>query len=164
MNTSNSMMAGITTSEETTTTKYPVYIDLVSSDGLMIGQHVTVELDTGVEEENEDGLWLYDYYICDADTSPYVWAESGSGTLEKRSVVLGEYNENSFKYEIKSGVTEDDSIAFPEDRFVDGLPVTHNLADVPMTDDYMDGMDIDGGEMPVDGEVPVDGEIPVDGE
>ena len=120
MNTSNSMMAGITTSEETTTTKYPVYIDLVSSDGLMIGQHVTVELDTGVEEENEDGLWLYDYYICDADTSPYVWAESGSGTLEKRSVVLGEYNENSFKYEIKSGVTEDDSIAFPEDRFVDG--------------------------------------------
>ncbi len=135
-NASNSTMGGMGgtgASEETSTTKYPVYIDLVSSDGLMVGQHVTVEIDNGLgDEEKKEGMWLYDYYICDVDSSPYVWAESSNGTLEKRSVVLGEYDENSFKYEIKSGLTEDDSIAFPESTFTEGMIATHNIEDVPV--------------------------------
>ena len=152
LNTSDSTM-GIATAEETTTTKYPVYIDLVSSDGLMIGQHVTAELDAGIDEEERDGLWLYDYYICDADTSPYVWAESVSGTLEKRPVVLGEYDENTFKYEIKSGLSEDDSIAFPEDRFTEGMPVVHDMAGVPLMDEYSeDIVDINENEIAADAE------------
>ena len=152
LNTSDSTM-GIATAEETTTTKYPVYIDLVSSDGLMIGQHVTAELDAGIDEEEREGLWLYDYYICDADTSPYVWAESVSGTLEKRPVVLGEYDENTFKYEIKSGLSEDDSIAFPEDRFTEGMPVVHDMAGVPLMDEYSeDIVDINENEIAADAE------------
>ncbi len=149
-NRQNSMYGGMNGSEESTTTKYPVYIDLVSSDGLMVGQHVTAEVDTGVSEEDEEGLWLYDYYICDADSSPYVWAESSSHTLEKRSVVLGEYNENTYKYEIKSGLSEDDSIAFPEERFTEGMPVTHNIEEASFEGDAAgeDGMIITEG-MPV---------------
>ena len=157
-------MYGMTGAEESQTTKYPVYIELVSSEGLMVGQHVTAELDTGfAEDESAEGLWLYDYYICDVDSSPYVWAESSSGTLEKRSVVLGDYNENTFKYEIKSGLTEEDSIAFPEERFTEGMPVTHNIEDVSFDDyDYV----ADEEFMPddytaADGEMPAE-EIPAD--
>lgn len=161
-NTQNSMNGGMNGSEESTTTKYPVYIDLVSSDGLMVGQHVTAEVDTGVSEEDEEGLWLYDYYICDADSSPYVWAESSSHTLEKRSVVLGEYNENTYKYEIKSGLSEDDSIAFPEERFTEGMPVTHNIEEASFEDYSFEGDAAGEDGMIMDEGVPMEEEIPAD--
>lgn len=124
-----------------TTTKYPIYVALDSTDGMMIGQHVTIELDFGDEEKS--GLWLPEYYICDADASPYVWAEGAAFTLEKRSVELGEYDEENMEYEILSGVTEDDYIAFPEDRFYEGLMTTYNAMDENIT--YIgDGENLDG--------------------
>ena len=33
-------------------------------------------------------------FICDADTdSPYVWVDDGKGKLEKRSVTLGQHDD-----------------------------------------------------------------------
>lgn len=103
-----------------TTTKYPVYVSLDSTEGLMMGQHVTVEVDYSLNEEEKSGLWLDDYYICDADTAPYVWCDNG-GALEKRAVELGDYDEDLMRYQIKSGLTDDDYIAFPEDRLTEGM-------------------------------------------
>lgn len=105
---------------EETTTKYPVYISLDNTDGLLVGQHVTVELDFG-QTEVKDGLWLDDYYIINTDDgAPFVWCGT-SGKLEKRTVELGEYDAELMKYEILSGLTEEDSIAFPEERLTEGM-------------------------------------------
>lgn len=120
-----------------TTTKYPVYISLDSTDGLLIGQHVTVEMLIDFGEE-KDGLWLDEYYIADIDSKPYVWAEADNNTIEKRFVELGEYDENMFKYEILSGITEEDFIAFPEDRIVEGMKTTYNPEDVVYDYDFGD--------------------------
>lgn len=120
-----------------TTTKYPVYISLDSAEGLLIGQHVTIEEDLGVENDEKEGLWIPDTYIVDADSAPYVWVES-SGSLTKRTVELGEYDEASFKYEIKSGVKGDDYIAFPEDRFFEGMETVRGFEDIDMS--AQDGM------------------------
>lgn len=103
-----------------TTTKYPVYISLDSSDGLLIGQHVTIEEDLGVNDEDKEGLWLDESYIVDADSAPYVWVDN-NGSLAKRNVELGEYDDAAYEYEIKSGLNDDDYIAFPEDRFFEGM-------------------------------------------
>lgn len=107
---------------------YPFYVDLEDSSGLMLGQHVYVEIDNGQEDELE-GIWLEDYYFItddDGNITPYVWAASGKDTLEKREVTLGEYNEDLMKYQILDGLTEDDYIAFPESGYEEGMAVTRN--------------------------------------
>lgn len=100
--------------------KYPFYVSLDSDEGLMLGQHVYIEMDMGQEEE-QTGLWLPEYFICDADTDPYVWADNGKGRLEKRQVVLGEYNGDMMEYEILEGLTLEDGITFPEEVLKEGL-------------------------------------------
>lgn len=104
-------------------TKYPVYIELDSVDGLMIGQHVTVELDIDKTNDNSK-LWLDGFYICDAETSPYVWCMGKDNLLEKRSVELGEFNEEEFRYEIVSGLTQEDYVSFPEEHLTEGMLTT----------------------------------------
>lgn len=104
-------------------TKYPVYIELDSVDGLMIGQHVTVELDIDKTNDNSK-LWLDGFYICDAETAPYVWCMGKDNLLEKRSVELGEFSEENFGYEIVSGLTQEDYVAFPEEHLTEGMPTT----------------------------------------
>lgn len=106
---------------QTSSSSYPFYVELESSDGLMLGQHVYIEKDEGQEEQKE-GVWLSDFYIVDADSdNPYVWAANDKDRLEKRAVVLGQYDETMGEYEIADGLTEDDSIAFPAENLVEGM-------------------------------------------
>lgn len=127
----------------TTATKYPFYISLDSTDGLMLGQHVYVEADYG-QGDVKEGLWLDEYYIMQEDDGAYVWAENAKGYIEKRKIELGEYDENMMRYQILSGLTEDDYIAYPEDRVKEDMKVTHNYEDV-VIDDTEDGGSIDDG-------------------
>lgn len=112
--TSESMMGGVSD------TKYPVYIELENTDGLMIGQHIAVELDMQ-ESTATKKLKLKEFYICDINTAPYVWCMNESNVLEKRTVKLGEYNKDSYTYEILSGLTAEDYIAFPVESYVEGM-------------------------------------------
>ena len=121
----------------TTATKYPFYISLDSTDGLMLGQHVYVEADYG-QGDVKEGLWLDEYYIMQEDDGAFVWAENAKGYIEKRKVELGEYDENMMRYQILSGLTEDDYIAYPEERVKEGMKVTHNYEDVVIDDTVED--------------------------
>ena len=127
----------------TTATKYPFYISLDNTDGLMLGQHVYVEADYG-QGDVKEGLWLDDFYIMQEDDGAYVWAENAKGYIEKRKVELGEYDENLMRYQILSGLTEDDYIAYPEDRVKEGMKVTHNYEDVVVDDTVEDATGEDG--------------------
>jgi HlyD family secretion protein len=117
------------------TTKYSFYVDLDSTDGLILGQHVYAEMDYG-QGTKKDGIWLYEYYIVQDDGDPYVWAEDGDGKIEKRKVTLGEYDENLMEYEIVEGLSTADYIAFPENRITEGMTTTRNYEDtMPDMDD-----------------------------
>lgn len=118
----NSGYYGMSSSDDTTSSStYPFYVTLDSSEGLMLGQHVYIEMDEG-QEEKKSGIWIGDYYIVDADTeNPYVWAADSKGRLEKRSVILGQHDDDLSEYEIVDGLTKDDSIAFPSDTLVEGM-------------------------------------------
>ena len=109
--------------------KYPFYVDLDSSEGLLLGLHVYLELDTGDEEAA--ALSIGSAFICyEEDGTAYVWAERG-GKLEKRGVVTGEYNFMLDTMEILQGLTEEDFIAFPDPELcVEGAPTTHEEPEV----------------------------------
>ena len=112
------------------TTKYPFYVNLYESDGLMMGQHVTIEPDFGQTEQRE-GIWLPADFIVDAEKDPYVFAETDDNTLEKRSVTLGEFDEELHEYQIVSGLGEEDYIAFPEADMKEGSATSHFMVDNP---------------------------------
>lgn len=105
---------------ENQSSKYPFYVTLDSDEGLMLGQHVYIEMDMGQEEE-KTGLWLPEYFISDLGAKPYVWADNGRGKLEKREIVLGEYDADLMEYEILEGLTVEDAITFPEDMLEEGM-------------------------------------------
>ena len=128
---SDAAMLGMsgTGDDQTSSSTYPFYVNLDSSDGLMLGQHVYIEPDEG-QDDKKSGIWLNDYFIVDADTdSPYVWVANGQNKLEKRNVVLGQYDENLSEYEIADGLTERDKIAFPTDELKEGMSATEGTAD-----------------------------------
>lgn len=147
-------------------TNYPYYVELDSSDGLMLGQHVYMEPDVGQEEQRE-GIWLDEsYFVTEEDGGAYVWASSASNVLEKRPVTLGEYDEELASYQVLEGLTEEDWIRIPSEELTEGLPVIYNEYDSgeDSLDDYemFDGEMLDG-DMSYDGEM-LDGDMSYDGE
>ena len=119
------MYYGAAVDEMTSSSRYPFYAELDDTEGLLLGQHVYLEVDTG--DTVPAGPTLGSYFICyDEDGSTYVWAEN-RGKLEKRSVELGEYNGMLDTYTILSGLTEEDYIAFPDlELCKEGVPTTRS--------------------------------------
>ena len=157
---SNSYFGMSSGDDTTSSSSYPFYVTLDSSEGLMLGQHVYIEMDEG-QEEQKKGIWLGDYYIVDADTeNPYVWAVDSKGRLEKRSVVLGQHDDDLSEYEIADGLTEDDSIAFPSDSLAEGMR-TKDVSE--MTDEDLEAVDMESN---LDGSEYSDGDTmePMDGD
>ena len=116
-------------SSSASATKYPFYVQLDSADGLLLGQHVYIEMDGG-QETAKEGLWLYSYYITEDDEGSFVWAANDKNRLEKRYVELGEYDEELGEYEILSGLTLDDYIAWPMAGLYEGVATVTNADEV----------------------------------
>lgn len=120
--------------------KYPFYVSLENSEGLMMGQHVYVELDYGqgvspapadgnsVEAAAEGastdaagGIWIDEYMIDQTDEEhPAVWKEV-NGRLRKTEVTLGGRREELGQVQVLSGLEQQDSIAFPDGALTDGM-------------------------------------------
>jgi HlyD family secretion protein len=111
----------------TTSTSYPFYVSLDSSDGLMLGQHVYIEPDNG-QDQQKTGLWLYDYYIDTTDADhPFVWTAK-DGKLVKTDVTLGDHDDSLSEYEIKSGLKGTTLIAMPDSSLKEGMSCTEDMS------------------------------------
>ena len=87
----NNNYYGMATDEMTSSSKYPFYVELESTEGLILGQHVYLEVDA--EEGDVSGIPVSMAFICyEDDGTAYVWAENRN-RLEKRKVTLGEMND-----------------------------------------------------------------------
>lgn len=131
--------------------KYYFYVELDSIDGLIMGQHLYLQRDSG--DGVVSGVPVQSAYICfEDDGSAYVWAENSHGKLEKRSVTLGTYNEETDFYDVTHGLSETDYIAFPDEELCKpGAAVSHtpvaSEGDEGMSDGGMDGGMVDEGNM-----------------
>lgn len=99
----------------TTASSYPFYVELDSTEGLRLGQHVYMELEGS---DAMPGLWIPESYLVDVtyseetgETTASVWVANASGRLEKRPVSLGMYDAGC--YEILSGLAPEDYVASP---------------------------------------------------
>ncbi len=149
-NSQDSMSSSIS---DTSSSNYPFYVTLDSFDGLMLGQHVYMEENVG-QTTTRDGIWLNEYYFTtEEDGTTWVWAESAKGTLEKRTVTLGEYDQDQGKYEVTSGLAAEDFICTPGDTSLkEGMAVIESdftSQDLGYGDDYL-GMDGDFSEDEID--------------
>lgn len=107
------------------TSSYAFYVELETSEGLLLGQHVYMEENAG-QNDQKDGLWLEEYYIIQEDDQAYVWMANTSNVLEKHEITLGEYDEELQKYEITEGLDLEDYIAYPSETMEAGVPVIYN--------------------------------------
>lgn len=101
----------------TLSSSYVFDVELDSVEGLLLGQHVYIEL--YIEEAPLEGLWIPESFITDMvmdeetfEMTGTVWAEN-TGKLESRTVTLGMYDYMTGCYEITSGITAEDYLADP---------------------------------------------------
>ena len=135
---------GSSSDEMTTASRYPFYVELDSTDGLMLGQHLYIELDTGADAP---GVGISGAFLCyNEDGSAYVWAEKG-GKLEKRAVTLGDYDPMTDVQKITEGLSLEDYIAYPDPELCrSGAPTTHDQP-VVETEPVMEPAVEEGGGM-----------------
>ncbi|MBR2258140.1 MAG: efflux RND transporter periplasmic adaptor subunit [Blautia sp.] len=127
-NDSDSFFGMTSSSGQTSSTSYPFYVDLDNSDDLMLGQHVYIERDEGQSERT--GIWISEFYLVDADSdAPYVWADA-DGRLQIRHISVGEYSPERAEYQVLEGLSESDSIAYPDEEFYEGM-TTADISEMP---------------------------------
>ena len=105
--------------------KYAFYVSLESVEGLMMGQHVTIEL--GEPGEDDGKMWLPSYYLMQDGNSWSVYKASQKGLIEKQRVTIGSYSEEKDSYEILSGLSFIDRIAFPDESVREGMIASETL-------------------------------------
>ena len=105
-------------------TSYPFYITLDSTDGLLLGQHVYIQISAaGIGDEL---LRIPESYILDIATDEETWMTTGyvwgvdmeKLTLVKLPVTLGEYDPTYGTYVILDGITPESFLADPADKGV----------------------------------------------
>ena len=71
------------------------------------------------------GLYQLDasFIVSDDKGNSYVWV-SERGKLKKRQVKLGKTDKKTFTKKIKSGLNEDDYIAWADDSYSEGMKTT----------------------------------------
>ena len=88
---------------------------------MMTTESPTRTLTRKTDEKEDKRIFIDPSYIVDAGkSSPYVWADDGTGLLEKRKVELGE-KDSEGKYEILSGLGLTDAIVLPSDDLAVGM-------------------------------------------
>ena len=109
--------------ESNSSTNYPFYITLDNSDGLMMGQHVYIEMDQG-QADAKTGIWLSSSFLDIQGDKSYVWAATSRDRLEHREVTVGDFDAELDQYEVTEGLNASDYVAIVDDSLKEGLPVT----------------------------------------
>jgi HlyD family secretion protein len=101
------------------TSNYPFYVTLDSTEGLLLGQHVYIRL-ARVNELAPARVLMPENYLMGVRyneetliTSADVWCVGEEGKLTKREVVLGEYVMDQGCYVVLEGLTLEDYVADP---------------------------------------------------
>lgn len=145
----NNVVYGPSGGESSSNYNFYVGLDDTSAD-LILGQHVYLEPNAG-QSEKKEGLWLMEgYFVIDGNTA-YAWVKNDKNRLEKREIVLGDYNSELAEYQIVSGLTEEDYIAWPMASFEEGLNCTTDISKADYQETTDGDINMGDGEIIDDG-------------
>ena len=104
-----------------TSTSYPFYITLDSTNGLLLGQHVYIQISAAAV--GDDLLRIPEHYVMDVLMDEETWTTTGTvwgvnpetGKLTKVTVTLGEFDPTYGTYVILEGISAEDYLADPTD-------------------------------------------------
>ena len=104
-----------------TSTSYPFYITLDSTEGLLLGQHVYIQISAAAV--GDDLLRIPEHYVMDVLMDEETWTTTGTvwgvnpetGKLTKVTVTLGEFDPTYGTYVILEGITAESYLADPTD-------------------------------------------------
>ena len=104
-----------------TSTSYPFYITLDSTEGLLLGQHVYIQISAAAV--GDDLLRIPEHYVMDVLMDEETWLTTGTvwgvdpetNKLVKVPVTLGEYDPTYGTYVILEGITAESYLANPTD-------------------------------------------------
>lgn len=116
---------------------YNFYVELDDDEGLMMGQHVFIELDYG-QDETEEGIWIPSVYVRVDGDNYYVWVSNKRDRLEKKKIEVGEYNEDLDEYQVLSGLDENDYIACDAENLKENMKTTKVDSEADSTGEYYD--------------------------
>ena len=125
--------------------KYDFFVELDNNEDLLMGQHVYIELGSGADQES-DALLLPLYYVVENEGQPFVYAADGENRIEKRTVTLGDQDEENGTVAILDGLSYLDRIAFPDATVQAGM-LASETAYVPEDLGSMEPMDMGGYDM-----------------
>ena len=125
--------------------KYDFFVELDNNEDLLMGQHVYIELGSGADQES-DALLLPLYYVVENEGQPFVYAADGENRIEKRTVTLGDQDEENGTVAILDGLSYLDRIAFPDETVQVGM-LASETAYVPEDLGSMEPMDMGGYDM-----------------
>ena len=119
-----------------TSTSYPFYITLDNTDGLLLGQHVYIQISAAAIAD--DLLRIPEGYVMDVAMNEETWETTGTVwsvnmetlTLTKTTVILGEYDPTYGTYVILDGVTDESYLADPADPGVKEGAAVHLLGEL----------------------------------
>ena len=105
----------------------------------MIGQHVIIDLNA--EQTQSTALMLPAAFLIEENGNYYVWAANANDRIEKRRVEIGAFDEMTESYEILSGLTAKDRIAFPDETVHAGMRATETAFTDPNEQSMPEGGD-----------------------
>ena len=119
-----------------TATSYPFYITLDNTNGLLLGQHVYIQISAAAI--GDDLLRIPEGYVMDIVMDEETWLTTGTvwavnmetGTLTKTTVTLGEYDPTYGTYVILEGITAESYLADPADAGVKEGAAVHMLGEL----------------------------------
>ena len=119
-----------------TATSYPFYITLDNTNGLLLGQHVYIQISAAAI--GDDLLRIPEGYVMDIVMDEETWLTTGTvwavnmetGTLTKTTVTLGEYDPTYGTYVILDGITAESYLADPADAGVKEGAAVHMLGEL----------------------------------
>ena len=119
-----------------TATSYPFYITLDNTNGLLLGQHVYIQISAAAI--GDDLLRIPEGYVMDIAMDETTWLTTGTvwtvnmdnQTLTKTTVTLGEYDSTYGTYVILDGITAESYLADPADDGVKEGASVHMLGEL----------------------------------
>lgn len=102
-----------------TATRYKFYVQPDSAEGLILGQHVYVTANIPERE----GICISAGFVCEDEDGKFVWADNGSGRLERRAVTAEAADGDADSVVITDGLSLDDFIAYPDSGCAVGAAV-----------------------------------------